>query len=272
MGISQVFWWGKLMSNGTGNGSGNGSGNGIGDIRNLIAFVVAGFAGVLNLIGLKSAEVGVILRNDTVAVTVVAVILLFGVIAATVSVFVPGNVVQCLLLLAAILFTLTAAYGALRLEAKSQTDAVAEMGDNLEIAGHYDILSLSISASKLSADDWLGVSVFGVPRGRKWNIDTLCKLPASVKVENDSGLGCQGDPCFYFAQEENKSCSQISGNVIAPNSSGGVQRTLKVLVSAIAFKHVQVLARACMPESLPAGKCGPTGSATRLDISIPEPP
>lgn len=251
------------------NGAANRSTNGIGDIRNLIAFVTAGFAGVLNLIGLKSAEIGVVLRNDAVAVTVVAAILLLGVITATLSVFVTSNKAQCVLLIVSILFTSAAAYGALRLESKSQTDAVAEMGDNLQIAGHYDVLSLSISASKLAADDWLGVSVFGVPRGRQWNIDTLCNLPASVKEENLTGLGCQGDPCHYFAEEQNESCSQISGNVIAPDSSGGVRRTLKVLISAKEFKHVQVLAQACMPESLPAGKCGPTGSATRLDISIP---
>jgi hypothetical protein len=245
--------------------------NSIGDIRNLIAFLVAGFAGVLNLLGLKSTEIGVVLRNDIFAVTVAAVLLLLGIVTATVSVFVKRNFTQCVLLIVSILLTSTAAYGALRLESRSQTDAVAEMGDDLQVSGRYDILSLSISASKLSAADWLGVSVFGVPRGRQWNINVLCSLPASVKEENDSGLGCQGDPCFYFAQEQNRTCSQISGNVIAPNSAGGVQRTLKVLISAKAFKHVQVLARACMPESVPAGKCGPTGSATRLDVSIPEP-
>lgn len=245
--------------------------NGISDIRNLTAFLIAGFAGALNVIGLKSAEVGVVLRNDSAPVTVISVFLLLGIITATVSIFFKSDVVKCLLLVVSILFTSIAAYGALRAETSSQTDAVAEIGDNLQVAGRYDVLTLSISASKLSANDWLGVGVFAVPRLHKWNITTLCALRASVKKARKSGLRCQGDPCFYFMEEHHKSCTQISGNVIAPNADGGVQRTLKILIPATHFRHVQVLANACMPKSEPAGRCGPTGSATRLDIAIPKP-
>jgi|ERR1700722_394375 len=247
------------------------SGNGVGDIRNLTAFLVAGFAGVLNVIGLKSAEIGVVLRNDEARVVLIALFLLLGIVIAVVSVFVKGNIVRCSLLIASILFTSFAAYGALKAETSSQLDAVAEIGDNLQATNHYDILTLSISASKLSANDWLGVGVMGVPRGKEWNIAALCALPASVKHANASGLVCQGDPCYYFRLIQGRTCTQISGNVIAPNASGGVQQTLKVLILPAGFKHVQVLGHTCTPDPESTGECDPAGSATRLDISIPEP-
>jgi hypothetical protein len=251
--------------------NGGNSGSGVGDIRNLTAFLVAGFAGVLNVIGLKSAEIGVVLRNDKVWVILIALSLLLGIVIAVVSVFVNNNIAQCSLLIVSILFTSIAAYGALKTETSSQLDAVAEIGDNIQITGHYDILTLSISASKLSANDWLGVGVSAVPRGKKWNIAALCALPASVKYASTSGLGCQGDPCYYFHMIKGNTCTQISGNVIAPNASGGVQRTLKILILPTEFKHVQVLGHTCTPDPKSTGECDPAGSATRLDISIPEP-
>ena len=44
------------------------SNGGLGDVRNLLGFLVAGFAGVLNVLGLKSGEIGVVLRNEPVRV------------------------------------------------------------------------------------------------------------------------------------------------------------------------------------------------------------
>jgi hypothetical protein len=252
--------------------AGTALGKGVGDPRNLIAFLIAGFAGVLNVIGLRSAEIGVVLRNDSVPVTVISILLFLAIATATVSVFVPSNILTSVLLIAAILFTSIAAYGALTAETNSQKDAVAEIGDDLQVTSSYDVLTISIAASKLSAQDWLGVSVFGVPRRHGWNIAALCGLKASVNQANNTGLGCRGDPCYFFLYVKNKSCIQISSNVIAPDASGGVQRTLKVLVSPGSFKFAHILAGVCMPSTKPAGQCAPTGSSTRLDIAIPGPP
>jgi hypothetical protein len=253
------------MSNGTA------PGKGVGDIRNLIAFLIAGFAGVLNVIGLRSAEIGVVLRNDSVPVTVISIFLLLAIITATVSVFVSSNFWTSALLIVAIILTSVAAYGALRAETNSQKDAVAEIGDDLQVTNSYDILTLSISASKLSAQDWLGVSVFGVPRRHGWNIAALCALKTSVSQAGNTGLGCRGDPCYFFLYVKSKSCIQISSNVIAPDASGDVQRTLKVLISPRHFKYAHILAGVCMPSAKPAGQCAPTGSSTRLDVAIPGP-
>jgi hypothetical protein len=72
--------------------NGNGaSSTGLGDVRNLLGFLVAGFAGVLNVLGLKSAEIGVVLRNDPVQVGIVAGFLLVAVLTAVVSVFVSAD-------------------------------------------------------------------------------------------------------------------------------------------------------------------------------------
>jgi hypothetical protein len=255
---------GDMMSNGTS------PENRIGDVRNLIAFLVAGFAGVLNVIGLKSAEVGVVLRNDRTEVTIIALLLFVGLATATVSVFFTGNKVPSVLLVFSLFATSLAAYEAVSVEARSQAAAVAEIGDNLQVVGHNDVLTLSVSASKLAVRDWLGVAVFGVPRGHQWNIRVLCSLPASVRRAAKSGLKCSGDPCYFFSHVKHISCSEVSSNIISPNASGSVQQTLRVPISPTGFKHVQVLAGACMPELRPAGKCVPTGSATRIDIAIPK--
>src|ERR1700722_8105183 len=160
------------------------SGNGVGDIRNLTACLVVVVAVVHNVIGLKSAEIGVVLRNDEARVVLIALFLLLGIVIAVVSVFVKGNIVRCSLLIASILFTSFAAYGALKAETSSQLDAVAEIGDNLQATNHYDILTLSISASKLSANDWLGVGVMGVPRGKEWNTGTCGAHLSAIKLAN----------------------------------------------------------------------------------------
>ena len=67
------------------------SNSGLGDVRNLLGFLVAGFAGVLNVLGLKSGEIGVVLRNEPVRVSVIATFLLAGALAAVFSIFVTAT-------------------------------------------------------------------------------------------------------------------------------------------------------------------------------------
>ena len=45
-------------------GSGKDVGNPLGDVQNILGFLLAGFAGVLGFIGLRSAEVSTVLRNE----------------------------------------------------------------------------------------------------------------------------------------------------------------------------------------------------------------
>ncbi len=55
------------------------------DIRNWLGFLIAGFGAVLSFIGLRSAEISTILRNDSIQVAVVAIALLLGILAAVYS-------------------------------------------------------------------------------------------------------------------------------------------------------------------------------------------
>lgn len=334
---------------GGGSMAGDGPDARLSDARNLLGFVVAGFAGVLNFIGLKSAEVGVVLRNEPFRVNIVGILLLLGVVTAALSIFVtadhpipmgwmfglcilaastfplliwiipspfPGQGsehaaamsvawgcwaagavlvvwsavahrrgrrarldklrdsysdlfnLQCLLLAAALILTSAAAYGALRMETVSQTSPLAQVGDSLTINGHQDDLTISISASKLSDLEWLGVDVLGAPRS--WHIETMC-----AEVNQNRGVRCSQDPCFYFRQLHLE-CAQLSEDVLPPDASGTVQRNVVVPFSPAQFQHVQITAVVCQPKTgkqYPPGTCEQLGDAvnSRLDVAVPAP-
>jgi hypothetical protein len=376
---------------------------GLSDVRNILGFLVAGFVGALNLLGLKSAEIGVVLRNDLVGATIVATFLLAGILCAMASVFVksgghpipllltlgigtllaslfpvsvwiipttfgvapsaaqavgtPPEVsfsrvaacilwgisavlllawaairfhrhrinkdngkdkgtykfpdlsnLQSLLLLAAILLTSTATYGVMRLEAVSQTSTVAELGDTLQAGGQEDALTVSVSAVKLTTKEWLGVNIMAAPR--RWNLQSRClnKKVIAWQDKYDISIPCQEDPCYYFNHALLGHCRWLSSDVIPPDSSGAVQRTLQVLFSPRRFQHIYVTALTCAPappavgaaskpaagstpqphpsetpkahgsrkqqkpQGRPAGTCLAAGGSSRLDIAIPGPP
>lgn len=78
-------------------GNGN-NGNGapeppsfFGDAQNAMGFLLAGAAGVLGFLGLRSDELTTILRNDTRQATLVAFVLLLSVLAAAIGVAVPAE-------------------------------------------------------------------------------------------------------------------------------------------------------------------------------------
>jgi predicted membrane channel-forming protein YqfA (hemolysin III family) len=60
------------------------------DIQNILGFLIAGFAGVLGFLELRSTEVSTVLRNDSSKASLIALILLLAVLTAVVSVAVPG--------------------------------------------------------------------------------------------------------------------------------------------------------------------------------------
>jgi hypothetical protein len=322
------------------------AGTGVGDVRNLLGFLVIGFAGVLNVIGVKSAEIGVILRNDPGPVSYVAIILLVGVIAATASVFVDADKhaislkaavivlfvmlflfcltvwivgergvsllaflgvacvgsflpliwdlrtkyklkkltrgslrkpslqrqfpellnLQCLLLVAAVSLTSTAAYGALQIESLSQASVtVPTITDTLHSSGHNYTLSASASVSKLETQ-WLGVYVFGVPRSI--NIVSMCSRPKMQSLESQIGVGCDQDPCLYLGQQ-GRPCTGLAEGIIPPDATGQIDRTIEVPFSDLDYDHIQIRAALCEAEADGNGLCGPIGPATRLDITIP---
>jgi hypothetical protein len=329
---------------------------GLGDARNLLGFLVAGFAGAVNLLGLKSAEIGVVLRNESFRVSVIAIFLLAGILAAVASVFVTSGAahkiyplvaltvffflaslfslaiwiipsplassaqhaasiwvtvglwvlaaelliwalvrrrqmthrlpdvlnLQSLLLIAAVMLTSTATYGVLRLETISQTSTVAEIGDSLQVSGHDDTLSISVSAAKLSTQEWLGINIMAAPR--RWHLASLCLTRKVIawKEKHAVAVTCSQDPCYYVDNALPRRCTELSEDVIPPDSAGAVQKSIEVPFSPRAFQHVQVTVVTCEPPPInasgpngqagsiqPKGTCMPTGGSSRLDIAIP---
>jgi hypothetical protein len=175
---------------------------------------------------------------------------------------------QALLLAVALILTSAAAYGALRMETISQNSPLAQVGDSLTINGNQDDLTISISASKMSDLEWLGVDVRAAPR--TWHIETMCG-----QVKRNRGVLCSQDPCYYFRQLK-KECIQLSEDVLPPDASGTVQRTVVVPFSPQQFQHVQITAVVCQPKTgkqYPPGSCQPLGDAvnSRLDVAVPPP-
>jgi hypothetical protein len=65
--------------------------NTIGNVQNLLGFLLVGFGAVLSFIGLRSTEVTTVLRNDPGQATVIALILLLGVLAAALTVAIDDS-------------------------------------------------------------------------------------------------------------------------------------------------------------------------------------
>lgn len=61
------------------------------DAQNILAFLLAGFAGVLGFLGLRSEELTAVLRNNTRQATLIAFILLLSVLAAAIGVAIPST-------------------------------------------------------------------------------------------------------------------------------------------------------------------------------------
>jgi VIT1/CCC1 family predicted Fe2+/Mn2+ transporter len=62
------------------------------DVQNILGFLLAGFGGIISFLGLQSAEVTTVLRNDPAQASVVAAILTLGMLAAVLTVVINGEV------------------------------------------------------------------------------------------------------------------------------------------------------------------------------------
>jgi hypothetical protein len=177
---------------------------------------------------------------------------------------------QCLLLATAVILTSAAAYGAMRVETISQTSTVAQIGDTLQVSGGQATLGIAVSASKLTTADWLGVNVLAVPSS--WALAKFCGRDDVQGLRMDFSVQCDQDPCVYAAVPalNHPHCRELSEDVLAPDTTGSVQRTIDVVFGARKFQHVQVTAVTCTPaDTEPPGRCIPIGAVSRLDIAVP---
>jgi hypothetical protein len=103
-------------------------------------------------------------------------------------------------------------------------------------------------------------------------VSSLCLKPQVKSLAATVGVTCEQDPCYYFDNALNEQCTELSEDVIPPDASGAVQRTLSIPFSPGSFQHVQVTALTCEPNTdikAPKGTCAPIGAASRLDIAVP---
>lgn len=68
--------------------------NPFGDVQNILGFLLAGFGGIISFLGLRSTEVTTVLRNDPGPASLVAAVLLVGVLAAVLTVVIDSGTTQ----------------------------------------------------------------------------------------------------------------------------------------------------------------------------------
>jgi hypothetical protein len=319
------------------------------NIRNLLGFLLAGFGAILTFLGIQSSEVSTILRNDSPQASLIALILLFGILAA-VSAIVTGSkkkislasaaaigvtvfgvgalvifaipiepnpfsfagtaslVIGCVLVLAgtaalvhfrpfwveegmaasnteegrlrqlwlksaawqvnlidililvSVLLTAIAAYGAMRLETKSQLSFSSQVGASFSVDGSSTTVSLDIAAAKIPQSDWLFVDVYALPT--QVSLASIC-----AHFGPTGSVRCMGDPCV-FAQNPNGSnvCNVLLNGAIVPNAAGNVDETIKVPFLTSRYQVVDVRAYVCAPNA--NGVCvtlSSTPNYSRLD-------
>lgn len=343
--------------------------NNLNNIRNVLGFLLAGFGAIVSFLGIRSSEVTTILRNDAWQASLIALILLAGVLSAVwaimtnskkkvftlnavaIGVFllgagalviffipvgpnpftIPGTislVIGCVLMLAgatalvgrsvwvrhsnrrkhgswgklwlrsatqrkvdlinilivaSVLLTGIATYGAMRLESKSQLSFSSQVGASFSVDGPIATVSVDIAASKLPQNDWVFVDVYAVPVGIK--LAHICSksyvismyVPKNTKNERTPENAaafiahCTTDPCIYFAGQNYgwpNACNVLLNGTIDPDAAGDVDKTLSVPFRMAKYEDIDVRAAVCQPNPNEACVGSSSGQNSRLDWVI----
>jgi uncharacterized membrane protein len=340
--------------------------NPFGDVRNVLGFLLAGFGAILTFLGVRSSEVTTVLRNDSPQASVIALILLLGVLAAVWAVAtdsnqkisrpsvvaigavlvgvgalvafaipieaspftISGNVSLVIgsalvlaglavlarrrlweirkvcggqvavsqmdakhncadgghdlesaskpsmrlvdvLILSSVVLIAIAAYGAMRLETKSQLSFSAQVGAIFSLNGPLATVSVDIAATKIAQSDWVFVDVYAVPA--ETDLTVTCKLlyKRFGSTIPSNSAPCTTDPCLYFSQSKYWSiakCAVLSNGSINPNAAGDVDETLDVPFLAAQYQYVDVRAEVC---SIKVCEGSSSGQNSRLDWAVP---
>lgn len=357
--------------------------NPLNNVRNVLGFLLAGFGAILSFLGVRSSEVTTVLRNDSLQASLIALILMFGVLAAvwavatdskrklsvlsvaaiagvlagvaalvvfaipiTAALLPSGTVIRqyftisgtislaiaCVLvllgiatlvhygpfwveqgpvlpyeantgrrrwqrrfeasnkrrrwqrwpesasklpvdlvdvlILASVVLIAIAAYGAMRLETKSQLSFSSQVGASFTIDGSLATARIDIAATKIPQSDWVFVDVYAVPTETK--LANVCALLYKRFIIPSTSAPCMSDPCLYFSRSQYQDlakCAILSNGSIVPNAAGDVDETLSVPFLAAEYQDVDIRAEVC---SLNEGCAGsPIGQNSRLDWVIP---
>lgn len=352
------------------NSTDSGGNNPLNNVRNVLGFLLAGFGAILSFLGVRSSEVTTVLRNDSLQASLIALILLFGVLAAvwavttdskrklsvlsvaalggvlagiaalvvfvipiTAALLPSGTVIgqyftlsgtislaiACVLIvlgivtlvhygpfwveqatalpdeankmrrwwqrwpeaasklpvepvdaliLASVVLIGIAAYGAMRLETKSQLSFSSQVGASFTIDGSLATARIDIAATKIPQSDWVFVDVYALPAETK--LANACTLLYKRFTIPSTSASCMSDPCLYFSRDPYQrlaKCTILSNGSIVPNATGNVDETLSVPFLAAEYQDVDIRAEVC---SLDQGCAGsPIGQNSRLDWVIP---
>jgi hypothetical protein len=347
--------------------------NRLDDVRNLLGFLLAGFGAILSFLGVRSSEVTTVLRNDSLQASLIALILLLGVLAAVSAVATDSKrklslpnvaaigvmfigaaalivfaipieaapftisgtislVIGCvlmlagiaalvhfrpflikdkdtgqpgeggtsgstvswskppasgdgrkrplkwslalvdLLILAGVVLIAIAAYGAMRLETRSQLSFSAQVGASFSMHGSLATVSVNIAATKIAQNDWVFVDVYATPV--QINLASTCALlykNFKIPIGNAS---CETDPCLYLTQPRyasflNAHCAVLLSGSVVPNATGNVDETLSAPFLAAKYQDVDVRAEICSLSLKGGCKGSPIGQNSRLDWVVP---
>jgi hypothetical protein len=168
-----------------------------------------------------------------------------------------------LLILASVVLTATAAYGAVRLESKSQLSFSSQVGASFSTNGPLTTVSIDIAATKIPQADWIYVYIFAVPV-KGINLTIMCKNGGPKSNINH----CITDPCGTYFGDQLDVCNVLLNGTIVPNASGDVDETLSVPFLTAKFQDVDVRAEVCSANANERCEASVTGQNSRLDWII----
>ena len=112
-----------------------------------------------------------------------------------------------ILILSSVLLIAIAAYGAIRLESKSQLSFSSQVGASFSIDGPLATVSVDIAATKMPQTDWVYVDIYAVPV-KGINLMNMCEsvvesaaattgivLPGNSYQHVHGLIHCMTDPC-----------------------------------------------------------------------------
>jgi len=171
-----------------------------------------------------------------------------------------------LLILASVLLTGIAAYGGMRLEARSQLSFSSQVEAHIMLGGPTATAAVNVTAFKIPQNDWVSVIVYGLRR----KVNRL-KACGHVKIAPHSS-SCSADPCYYLDLDAyarlHAKCTELLNGTIVPNSAGDVNAAVDVPFQAARFQDLDVRTYVCTQKVCEGT---PNGATSRIDYLIPGP-
>jgi hypothetical protein len=122
-------------------------------------------------------------------------------------------------------------YGAMRVEAISQQKYAIRISATLtKKSSKAVVLTTHVTAARLLGEDYIGVSVYGLPKGSDVS---LCKKDKA----------CNETPCL--SQELQDKCQLIYGAVVPADTNGRVNYTLSDGLVPDSYQDITVQAKKC---------------------------